>query len=79
MYVKDIEHGTTSVTSQPEIMKQTEATAWVDGHHCLGAVVGNFCMDLAIEKAKKIGVGWVSAKGIIALSYRSNSLDLFHA
>ena len=63
MYVKDIEHGTTSVTSQPEVVKETPATAWVDGHHCLGAVVGNFSMDLAISKAKQVGVGWVAAKG----------------
>lgn len=28
----------------------------------LGAVVGNFCMDLAIKKAKEVGVGVVAAK-----------------
>ena len=28
----------------------------------LGAVVGNFCMDLAIKLAKEHGVGWVTAK-----------------
>jgi LDH2 family malate/lactate/ureidoglycolate dehydrogenase len=29
----------------------------------LGPVVGNFCMDLAIEKAKAAGVGIVSVRG----------------
>ena len=28
-----------------------------------GPVVGKFCMDLAIEKAKNVGIGWVVAKG----------------
>ena len=26
-------------------------------------VVGNFCMDLAIKKAKEHGIGWVVCKG----------------
>lgn len=29
----------------------------------MGAVVGNFCMKLAIELAKEHGIGWVVAKG----------------
>uniref|UniRef100_A0A0N4XBP5 Malate dehydrogenase n=1 Tax=Haemonchus placei TaxID=6290 RepID=A0A0N4XBP5_HAEPC len=29
----------------------------------LGPVVGNFCMDLAIKKAKDVGIACVSAKG----------------
>lgn len=47
----------------PVILKESPATAWVDGNYGLGAVVGNFCMDLAIQKAKHVGVGWVVAKG----------------
>ncbi|ETN74044.1 malate/L-lactate dehydrogenase [Necator americanus] len=38
-------------------------SAWVDGKNLLGPVVGNFCMDLAVKKAKDAGVGWVVAKG----------------
>jgi len=30
-----------------------------------GPVVGKFAMDLAIEKAKKAGIGLVSARGMI--------------
>lgn len=33
------------------------------GNNGLGVVVGNFAMDLAVKKAKEIGVGWVVAKG----------------
>lgn len=47
----------------PKILKEHAASAWVDGNNLLGPVVGNFCMDLAIKKAKETGVGWVVAKG----------------
>ena len=33
----------------------------IDGNNSLGAVVGNFAMGVAIEKAKETGVGWVIA------------------
>ena len=46
----------------PKVLKQKGSTAWVDGQNLLGAVVGNFCMDLAIKLAKEHGVGWVVAK-----------------
>jgi len=63
MYVKDIQAKTCVSDKNPEVLKETVATAWVDGHNLLGPVVGNFCMDLAIKKAKEAGVGWVVAKG----------------
>lgn len=44
-------------------LQEQAGTAWVDGNNLLGPVVGNFCMDLAIKKAKEAGVGWVVAKG----------------
>ncbi|KRT82930.1 hypothetical protein AMK59_4199, partial [Oryctes borbonicus] len=63
MYVKDVKSGTCDGKATPKILKETPATAWVDGQNGMGAVVGNFCMDLAIKKAKEVGVGWVAAKG----------------
>jgi LDH2 family malate/lactate/ureidoglycolate dehydrogenase len=63
MYVKDMKGQTCVSNTNPEILKQTVATAWVDGRNLLGPVVGNFCMDLANQKAKEAGVGWVVAKG----------------
>uniref|UniRef100_A0A0K8TRR8 Hipothetical protein n=1 Tax=Tabanus bromius TaxID=304241 RepID=A0A0K8TRR8_TABBR len=62
MYINDLLKNATNGKATPTILKETPATAWVDGQNGLGAVVGNFCMDLAIEKAKKVGVGWVCAK-----------------
>ncbi|KAJ8679363.1 hypothetical protein QAD02_015150 [Eretmocerus hayati] len=43
--------------------KNTLAIALVDGCNSLGQVVGKFCMELAIDKAQKFGVGLVSARG----------------
>lgn len=62
MYVDEIKIGVTS-HEEPKILKETAATAWVDGSNALGPVVGKFCMDLAIKKAKEAGVGWISVKG----------------
>lgn len=61
-YINDILKGSIDCSATPEILNETPATAWVDGCNGLGAVVGRFCMDLAIQKAKICGVGWVCAK-----------------
>ncbi|KAH8370617.1 hypothetical protein KR093_004347 [Drosophila rubida] len=63
MYINDLAINSTDGAAEPQILKETPSTAWVDGRNGLGAVVGNFCMDLAIKKAKTVGVGWVCAKG----------------
>lgn len=61
--MKDIQANTCAKSGEPEILKQSAATAWVDGKNLLGPVVGKFCMNLAIQKAKQCGIGWVVAKG----------------
>ena len=63
MYVRDVRTGITVSDREPEILKENAATAHVDGCNLLGPVVGNFCIDVAIQKAKTAGVGWVVAKG----------------
>merc|ERR1739838_511977 len=63
MYVKDIKSGICAKDGEPVIEKETVATALVDGRNLLGPVVGNFCMELAIRKAKEVGIGWVVAHG----------------
>lgn len=62
MYIRDIQSKMCEPNAEPTIEKQTVSTALVDGHNGLGAVIGKFCMDLAIEKANKTGIGIVSAK-----------------
>jgi L-2-hydroxycarboxylate dehydrogenase (NAD+) len=45
-----------------EIVRETDTTALVDGHLGLGLYIGPYCMQLAIDKAKKHGVGFVVAQ-----------------
>lgn len=63
MYVKDIKSGICAKDGEPVVEKESAATALVDGKNLLGPVVGNFCMKLAIKKAKEAGIGWVVAHG----------------
>ncbi|CAH1798083.1 unnamed protein product [Owenia fusiformis] len=63
MYINDIKGGTTVGNKEPTIEKETVATAFVNGNNILGPVVGKFCIELAIKKAKDVGIGWVCAKG----------------
>jgi len=62
-YAMDISKGVNCLDKEPEVVKQGPSTALVKGNNCIGAVVGTFCMDLAIEKAKTTGIGWVSVAG----------------
>ncbi|XP_018620796.1 uncharacterized protein LOC108942142 [Scleropages formosus] len=63
MYVKDVLTGICEKAGEPTVDKETVATALVNGRNLLGPVVGNFCMDLAIKKAREAGIGWVVAYG----------------
>nr|CAD7442097.1 unnamed protein product [Timema bartmani] len=74
MYVRDAQTGKCDVNVKPCVLKDTVSTAWVEGNNGLGMVVGNFCMKLAIAKAKQTGVGWVVAKGTHTLLFTSRGL-----
>ncbi|MEO6253632.1 MAG: Ldh family oxidoreductase, partial [Ferruginibacter sp.] len=45
-----------------KIIHETPSTAVVDGDRGLGLVVAPFAMQVAIEKARAVGTGWVSVK-----------------
>ncbi len=45
-----------------KVIHETPSTAVVDGDSGLGLVVAPFAMKVAIEKAKKVGTGWVSVQ-----------------
>jgi len=45
-----------------KIIHETPSTAVVDGDGGLGLVVAPFAMQVAIEKAKSVGTGWVSVQ-----------------
>ena len=58
-YHKCIEKGMIHVDAKPEVVFETPVSAVVDGHDGMGQLIGHFAMELAIEKAKKSGVGIV--------------------
>ncbi|XP_078615013.1 putative oxidoreductase YjmC isoform X1 [Branchiostoma floridae x Branchiostoma japonicum] len=63
MYVQDIRSGMTVKDGEPTVVNERAGTAFVNGNNLLGPVVSNFCMDLAMKKAKDAGIGWVVACG----------------
>ncbi|VDL77359.1 unnamed protein product [Nippostrongylus brasiliensis] len=62
MYANDINKKVCQPDGTPKIEKEKPGSALVDGQNLLGPVVGNFCMNLAVKKAKEAGVGWVTAR-----------------
>ncbi len=61
-YVRLWEVKRVNATPDIKIIHETPSTAVVDGDSGLGLVVAPFAMQIAIEKAKKVGTGWVSVQ-----------------
>jgi LDH2 family malate/lactate/ureidoglycolate dehydrogenase len=61
-YVRRIRSGGVNVKPNIRIVRETLATALVDGDNGMGQLVMDFATRLAIEKAAKAGVGWVGAR-----------------
>jgi len=61
-YVRLWEANRINATPNIKIVHETLSTAVVDGDGGLGLVVAPFAMQVAIEKAKIAGTGWVSVK-----------------
>ena len=59
VYIDRINAGIQQPVTNFEIIKETETTAVVDGHNGMGQVIGHKAMTMAIEKAKKYGMGMV--------------------
>ncbi len=59
IYLDRIKAGIQNPVTNFEIIKETETTAVVDGHSGMGQVIGHRAMSMAIEKAKKYGMGMV--------------------
>ncbi len=62
IYLDRIKEGILNPITQFEIVKDGLATAVVDGHNGMGHVIGTKSMQLAIEKAKKYGMGMVAVR-----------------
>jgi len=61
-YVRLWEVKRVNATPSFKIIHETPSTAVVDGDSGLGLVVAPFAMQIAIEKAKQVGTGWVSVQ-----------------
>jgi len=61
-YVTGLKKGFMKPTDQSRVLRETKATALVDGGQSLGQVVGKKGMDLAIKKARDTAVGVVAVR-----------------
>lgn len=56
-YHRNIRSGSVNVSAKPEVLRETPVSALIDGHFGMGALVAQFAMRMATEKAKQSGVG----------------------
>ena len=61
-YHQNIASGSVDAQAQIEIVRQTPVSALLDAHFAMGQLAGVRAMQLAIEKAKKTGVGIVCVR-----------------
>src|ERR1700680_3029268 len=61
-YVKQIQSGGINARPNIRILSERVGTALVDGDNALGHLVMKRSADLAIEKARQSGIGWVGTR-----------------
>ncbi len=61
-YVRLWEVGRINATPNIKIVHETPSTAVIDGDRGLGLIVAPKAMEMAMEKAKQVGTGWVSVR-----------------
>jgi len=62
IYLDRIKEGIVNPVTNFEIVRESPATAVADGHNGMGQVIGYKSMKLAIEKARKYGMGMVAVR-----------------
>ncbi len=62
IYLDRIKAGIQNPVTNFEIIRETPTTAVADGHDGMGQVIGYNAMTMAIEKAKKYGMGMVAVR-----------------
>lgn len=62
IYIDRIRAGIQKANTEIEILKESPATATVDGHNGMGHVIATRCMEIAIKKAEKCGMGMVAVR-----------------
>ena len=61
-YHRSIEKDCIKVNAKPEIVFETPVSAVIDGHAGMGQLVSIFAMNKAIEKAKQVGMAFVTVR-----------------
>jgi L-2-hydroxycarboxylate dehydrogenase (NAD+) len=61
-YYDRIVAGRQTVQTTIEVIKETETTAVLDGHHGMGHVIAHRAMRMAMDKAKRYGLGAVAVR-----------------
>ena len=61
-YHHEITSGMVNTAAESETVFETPLSAVLDGHDCMGQTLGVRAMKMAIEKAKKCGIGFVSVR-----------------
>jgi len=62
IYIDRINAGILNPVTKYEVIRETPTTAVVDGHNGMGMVISKKAMKLAIDKAKKYGMGMVAVR-----------------
>ena len=62
IYIDRIREGIINPITKIDVIKDGPTTAVLDGNNGMGQVVSNYAMNLAIEKAKKFGLGMVTVR-----------------
>ncbi|AZL59363.1 Ldh family oxidoreductase [Tabrizicola piscis] len=62
-YVNRLRDGGCNPVAEPRILRETAATALVDGDNGLGHLALAMARDLAMAKARTAGIGWVGVRG----------------
>jgi len=58
-YYKSIQKGMIDVNAKGDVVFETPVSAVIDGHDGMGQIIGRKAMEMAIEKARKSGIGMV--------------------
>lgn len=64
-YYKLWEAGRINTKPTVKIVHETPSTAVVDGDNTIGMIPAKFSMELAMQKAKQVGTGWVATRNSI--------------
>ncbi len=61
-YDNGLKSGLIKLDANPEVVFETPISAVIEGHDGMGQLIGHKAMEIAIEKAKKTGIGIVSVR-----------------